>query len=378
MKSMISAKQCLIALLANAALAVSLAASRVEACAAFGELSATRVEVVNESAVIVWDQERKVQHFIRRATFDTASRDIGFLVPTPSVPELAAASDKAFTQLERVMEPEVIHRQRRYVDFRPLLLGRRISNTFSALSNSLAGTTKSVEVLHSQRVAGYDAVVLAADDVPDLNRWLKKHGYVSSPALMAWLAPYVAARWKITAFKIAKADSGSTQVSSSAVRMSFATPQPFFPYREPQSQSSRKNTGYRLLRVFMIGTHRMAGKVGAFSGTPLWPGRVAWTDNLASRKVSGLARNLALTDDQLPKSAWLTVFEDSSSPRRGKHDVFFLPSKDQSRIVPPPVIITHDVRIRLPLDLLVVALLLCGWGGTRFLDSRRTEQTARA
>src|SRR5437879_4070273 len=54
------------------------------------------VGIANETALIIWDAESETQHFIRRATFDTKAKDFGFLVPTPSKPELDEAHDYTF------------------------------------------------------------------------------------------------------------------------------------------------------------------------------------------------------------------------------------------------------------------------------------------
>jgi hypothetical protein len=70
----------------------------------------------------VWDEKRQIQHFIRRATFDTSSRDIGFLVPTPSTPELAKADNYVFSVLEDHIKPKVVYEERNYYDFTPLLI----------------------------------------------------------------------------------------------------------------------------------------------------------------------------------------------------------------------------------------------------------------
>jgi hypothetical protein len=64
-----------------------------------------RVEIADESAIIIWDASTKTEHFIRRASFTTPADDFGFLVPTPTKPALAEASDSAFSYLERLTAP---------------------------------------------------------------------------------------------------------------------------------------------------------------------------------------------------------------------------------------------------------------------------------
>ncbi|MCA9610167.1 MAG: hypothetical protein KC619_31440 [Myxococcales bacterium] len=56
-----------------------------EACAARGRQGPIPIE--GEEALIIWDASRHRQHFVRRAAFG-AGEDFGFLVPTPSRPEL--------------------------------------------------------------------------------------------------------------------------------------------------------------------------------------------------------------------------------------------------------------------------------------------------
>jgi hypothetical protein len=336
-----------------------------------------RVRVAEESAIIVWDAKNGVEHFIRRATFDTGGRtvrDFGFLVPTPTVPELAEARDTAFDSLEKVMEPEIRH-EKRYVA-RPSLLScigfgnKGETLGFKGSSRAAGAVAGGISVLHTQQVAGFDATVLEASDPAALNGWLKKHGYASRPALTEWLAPYIEKGWKITAFKIAKQDSGDPVVGSGSVRMSFKTDKPFFPYREP-SDSRTDTAPYprpRLLRVFFLGTERVRG---ILAGEP-WKASVAWTAPLPPDRQSGLAAPLALTEDKLPPQPWMTVFEDRQTPRPGIDDVYFEGSSDQSKILPKPVIVYHNVIIPVYLELVLVALI---WGGVRL--SRRLRRANR-
>jgi hypothetical protein len=73
-----------------------------------------------------------------------------------------------------------------------------------------------VRVLEEKQVGGHDAVVLEADSATALSGWPKKHGYVERPTLTEWLRPYVAQKWKLTAFKIAASEPVQA-ISTSAV-----------------------------------------------------------------------------------------------------------------------------------------------------------------
>src|SRR5262245_22042976 len=80
------------------------------------------VRIAEESAVIVWDEKTRAQHFIRRATFDTDAPDFGFLVPTPATPALAEVSDSVFNDLEYFIRPkEIVKTEFTGIDFTPTL-----------------------------------------------------------------------------------------------------------------------------------------------------------------------------------------------------------------------------------------------------------------
>jgi len=135
------------------------------ACATAPPENAT-VAVAAESAIIVWDEATKTEHFIRRATFESSAKDFGFLVPTPTKPELAEAGDDAFRELEDLIRPQVVTRTEfRGIDLMPLLLGFFF---LRAVKTAEPSVEASVRVLEQKRVAGYDATVLEADDAAAL------------------------------------------------------------------------------------------------------------------------------------------------------------------------------------------------------------------
>lgn len=223
------------------------------------------VRVAEESAIIVWDAGTHREDFIRRASFRTTGRDFGFLVPTPEKPELSEAPADLFDRVDAATRPEIVVTHGIDGVEPTLLCGFMF--LLRGPSSAPATAVAPVRVLDERRVADYDAVVLEADSAAALADWLKLHGYADRPALASWLAPYVAQRWKIAAFKIAF-DGGAPVVTTAAVRMSFTTPRPFFPYREPadQRESPKANVPVaeteRLLRVFFIGTARVEGTLG--------------------------------------------------------------------------------------------------------------------
>ena len=266
--------------------------------------------VVTEEAVIIWDEAAGREHFIRRASFDTNAGDFGFLVPTPAKPELAEADPSLFTFMAAITAPAA-----------------RQSEVVRA--EEAAPRPSAVTVLEEKVLAGLNAAVLQASDPKALQDWLSRNGYPSTPDLVEWIAPYVAAKWKITAFKVA---GGSPNVSSAAVRMSFQTEKPFFPYREPASQRLAGQQGARLLRVYFIADARFSGALGAKDA---WPGAAVWSNLIAKQDLAALLHHARLPMLAGGGGRWVTEFEDRSSPRKGTDEVFFSRAADQSTLERP-------------------------------------------
>jgi len=274
------------------------------------------VHIATEEAIIIWDEGAKRQHFIRRASFDTDAKDFGFLVPTPGKPELGESDDRAFGHLAEITAPAV--------EYASPPSGRHGPQAKAAAAPA------AVTVLELARVAGLDAAVLEATDADALHGWLKKHGYPTSPALKEWYAPYIAAKWKITAFKIA---AESRKVSSAAVRMSFQTERPFFPYREPVTTDASAHQP-RLLRVYFVAEGRVAGTLG---GKQAWAGQAVWSNEIDQGQLAELLKVAKLPAQAGGGARWLTEFEDHASPRRGTDEVYFRRALDQPLARPPRV-----------------------------------------
>src|SRR5687768_15688483 len=101
----------------------------------------------DQTVVILWNAARKTQHFIRQASFRSDADDFGFLIPSPTPPELAESGNDAFPYLATLTRPEVEYRRQRQY-------------TGCACADGSKGVTadRGVSVLHEQRVAGFDAV----------------------------------------------------------------------------------------------------------------------------------------------------------------------------------------------------------------------------
>ena len=309
------------------------------------------IAIVEESAVIVWDPAAKTEHFIRRATFrGKEGHDFGFLVPTPAAPTLAEVDDAIFEKLEARTRREIVHVTRKRIDWTPLIL-----MSYYRRENASGAARPPVEVLSTQKVAGYEAVVLSATDAAALQKWLADHGYASTPDLTEWLDAYVKKQWKITAFKI---DAAKPELAArtSAVKMSFVADRPFFPYREPASQRRLSSETYttRALRIWFLGPERVEGTIG--DGT-FWPGILLRSDALPEPLRNGVAHAAQLA---LPPSIRMTAFIDQSTIRAGSDELFFARSAVQSAFVEPPYIERTDDTTHVPLDLVALGVIVLG------------------
>lgn len=302
--------------------------------------------VVNadQTVLILWDAAAKTQHFIRQASFRADAADFGFLVPTPTIPELEESGNEAFDYLRKITEPETLQLSQ------PSNFGCGCGSAVKS-----AGAVKSVRVLAEKQVAGFDTVVLEADSAEALVAWLNDHGYEFSPAVQAWAEPYISSGWKMTALKVAKDDEHLAQqtVAASSLRISFQTDRPLFPYREPDPQQDAEtlHARHRLLRIYFIADGQYQGEL-----TPetTWTGQVAWADRLAGDQRTKLLDLLKLPGTTGPAEWWLTEFEDIWPYQPAPADLYFAKTEQPQPIHRPPII--EYVSSPWPTDLSAYAL----------------------
>ncbi|MBI3862565.1 MAG: DUF2330 domain-containing protein [Planctomycetia bacterium] len=291
--------------------------------------------VVNadQTMIILWDAATKTQHLIRKASFKSAADDFGFLVPTPTKPDLSESGNEAFPFLQKLTEPEIKKVPRP---------SGGVSCGCGAVAPKSASRDLSndVRVLEEKLVAGFHAAVLEADSAGELVKWLDGRGYAFSPEVEEWVRPYVEQGWKITALKIAKSDGENVDpnVTASALHMSFQTDTPLFPYREPdfKQQTSAVGASHRLLRIFFIGDARYRGELTKDHN---WSGRPAWSDSLSAENRTKILDLLGLSDADGPRKFWLTEFEDNWAYVVAPSDLRFARDGNQKVIHREPIIL---------------------------------------
>jgi hypothetical protein len=306
--------------------------------------------VVNadQTVIILWDEANKTQHFIRKASFKSETDDFGFLIPSPSVPELEESGSGAFPYLQKLTEPEVKRVSRPSA-------GVGCGCGTSEFAQERAAGKANVEVRAEKEVAGYHAVVLETKSADALVKWLKERGYAFSPEVAAWAKPYVEAGWMITAFKVAKPkdEAAKRSVAAASLRMSFKTDRPLFPYREPDPAEAAKALGanHRLLRIYFIADARYRGEL---TKDDPWTGKVAWAGKLDEGNRKKALELLKLPENTGPTDCWLTEFEDNWPYRVAPADVTFFRDPDQGTVRRPPIM--EYVSLPWPTDITAYAL----------------------
>lgn len=291
------------------------------------------VGVNSEEAIIAYDAATKTEHFIRRADFRTDVKDFGFLAPTPSKPELGEAESSVFDDLQRLTAP-------RY-EFSGVV--KKVP-AYGGMAAESRAPTSAPRILDRKQVAGYDAVVLQADDLEGLKKWLEDNHYDARPAAMEWLKWYVEHHWVITAFKIAVNEAATSIRWSKAVRMSFETASPFYPYREPEDMRTPDpmpgGPVSRKLRIYLLADARYEGALGSAGSS--WAGKTVWSNVCPREKTAQVVKAFGTAPkegDSLAAKSWhLTEFEDNSSPRPGTDEVYFRRAADQAALERPVIL----------------------------------------
>jgi hypothetical protein len=276
--------------------------------------------MTNETVIIVWDSAKKVQHFIRQASFDTKAKDFGFIVPLPSVPDFAVANPNAFSRLERLI-PE------------PVSFGCAKPTEAAA-----SIPTGSVEILKEERVGDYQATVLRATDAEAMSGWLQKNQFKSRPQMTEWLGYYTKKGWVFAALKYVA--TPETTTNTKAVRISFKTDEPHYPYKMP-SDAFRPGWVWPLM-LYFVADSRIKAKLA--DGGSSWAGKEVWSGDLPQGHYADLAKELALQPSDLPVNATVTIFENGEDESKYDEDLVFVAATNWSMIWG-----------------LVVLIAICGW-----------------
>lgn len=262
------------------------------------------MSLIDEKAIIVWDAERRLEHFVRQASFEGEAQDFGFIVPAPTEPKVAEAKKEAFARLEEFVAEE-LHKSR-----------KSSGNDDDAADAAPAG---SVELIDQYLVGDYEVSILKAIDGKAMLGWLKTNDYTSRPAMEDWLDHYSKMGWFFAALKFIRPEDAQTP-ETSAVRVSFATDVPFYPYKMP-ADTWPKGHVRPIALYFVSGGVARAQYRGSSED---WEAEVKWSGRLPREEAMTLATNIGLSADDIPEGTTLTVFRNSETAQGYDQDLFFL------------------------------------------------------
>jgi hypothetical protein len=282
------------------------------ACGAFFSIRTLspeqRPSLAREKVLIIHDAVHGQQHFIREVAFRKADETFGFVVPTPTRPEVAKVEKNPFGKL------------RERFPFKP---EPRATMGVGKPYGGPSGSWEGVEVLSVEKIGSFTAFVLAATDANALAGWLKENQLTSTPETDRWLEHYVrmgfyyvAMRYDPPARPQAEDDAG---IAAETIRVSFATPIAYYPYLEPEHK--RADASPRLLELWYVGTDPVipVARVGSNWTRPMMAGKDY------ERKRESVEASLDDELEELLPSGELVVqtFQDQKLNRHGYHDILF-------------------------------------------------------
>lgn len=268
------------------------AAVGISCCITYDQI---KMRLVGEDAIIVWDQKAGVEHFIRSAVFDGQAKNFGFVLPVPSKPfAMEVANEKVFATLERFGPPTKSLGM-------PGAGGRSLES---------AG----VEVIERKLVGDYEATVLKATDGKSITNWLQANGHQMRPAMVPWFQHYTKQNWMFVAFKYSGKNGA---IDTKAVRVSFKTDKPHYPYKMPSDTFGA--TEARPLRLFVVSQTPVKG---AYTSGKEWVTKPRWTSLVDDKRHPLLEKELSL-ENPLPKDLYVTRFENSPLAINYSEDLVF-------------------------------------------------------
>lgn len=222
-------------------------ASEARACGGFFRARTVapekRPSLSREKVLLIHDRARGRQHFVREVAFRRAAEPFGFVVPTPSRPDVASIKKQPFTAL------------REQFPFARYKGGGGIGR--GSGGGPPGSAPAGVEVLEVKKVGSFTAFILSATDESALATWLADNDLASTKEADAWLAHYVKMKFFYVAMRYDppknEASEATPAVEAETMRISFDTPIPYYPYLEPDG-SGLLTEQPRLMELWFVGT----------------------------------------------------------------------------------------------------------------------------
>jgi len=266
-----------------------------------------------EKTLIVFDRERQREHFVREVAFRAASEPFGFVVPTPSRPEVASMKSP-FESLEREF---------------PFSSELGLVGIGSRGGGVALPARAPVRVLEVKRVGSFTSYVLAANDEGALTGWLAKNGFVTTPETTPWLRRYVELGFFYVAMRYEPPSGRPNLVRTNAetVRISFDTPLAYYPYAEPEPPAGSTTGAPRMLELWYVSQSRGVPVALLTKGeSSTWVRPMQAGRQFSTNAPTLLKRGFGSALELLPAPPLVVQrFIDQKQSRSGFGDVLFVP-----------------------------------------------------
>ncbi len=135
--------------------------------------------------------------------------------------------------------------------------------------------------------------------------------------MVDWLDYYTKQSWVFTAFKFA--GNANDVTSTQAIRVSFKTDRPRYPYKMPLDTWPASHA--RPMNVYFISSAPVVSRYVDTNGN--WEAQVRYTGKLDDGTMGAVAKDLILSGSDMPTNATMTVFRNGSNPDGYDHDLYF-------------------------------------------------------
>lgn len=179
----------------SAALALLVSAQAHAAAVAYPQGTFARPS--EEKALLVWDDATKTEHLIRALSLKGDAESLGVLLATPTVPAVAKEDDTVIDRVGKL-----------FASGAPMAADQR------------------------GPFGDFDTSTFKASDAAALDAWLGKYKLTGKASLRAWAKGYADKGWYLTGVHTTAKGTGDRKLDVPAVRLSFKTDAPVFPYTE--------------------------------------------------------------------------------------------------------------------------------------------------
>ncbi|MCA9603197.1 MAG: DUF2330 domain-containing protein, partial [Myxococcales bacterium] len=285
--------------------------------------------VTREEVLIVWNERTQTEHLFVRSEYDQRNA-AGFIVPTPSEPEVTHFLSPVFEGLRGLVVPNPVEREawtrETWISMWDLT---------QVWKDAFPEPPPKIEPKKSKGPT-VTVTPLSAKDAKAQAAWSAAHGLEMREAVSTWMQDYVDAGWVLTALDVERAPDARSDraLRTPVVRLSFKTPHPVFPYSEPSDVVSSPK---RLLRLLVVSDARVAG---ALRGQRRWTSRVRYARPVQDAHIF----SDVLPASEFPATPWLTVL-DAPGKRQAGVLLDFVRAPKQTTVVPKIEEIVTPIRL---------------------------------